>query len=404
MFHPVSLGALGPVQGLNPFRLILIMKPEFTWQGIGISSNPFQRDEPLSLHLLAYLREASGLPGYHVLMVADTMQETNYRALNKLGEYPARRIARAKGKQKARRLRKVCRASGLDNIGVCRFDRMFRRDQKKILSELEEAYRYDEETRERIQSLVPERLRNRAEDQDLLAQYALKEIALTLSLPGVKFGHEGEKPCDMAAKELHYRHGIGDEPRVRYSSLGMEFIPDRGLWVEPYSAIRSESRLLLTDSRRQFRKKLEKMGHEARETLREQLAGAWGGWLGSNEMALYENAVRPVYNEFVTKPRKGLWGAAAAAVLIGMVTVNAVRFEEDVQRLRQEIVVKAGAYGLEADANQIRQAKFNEIPVWYLTGPDVDLCQKRINEAIEEANKEIQEKWGIPNYFETGQG
>lgn len=356
-------------------------RPRYTWQGIGVSSNPFRGGEPLSLHLLAYLREASGLSGYHTLIVADTIQETNYQALNWLGEGQARKTARAKGRRKASRLRKVCRADGLGNIGIRRFDQVFRKRERGVLDELVEAYNYDSGTREQVRSLIPDRLRGRG-DQDLLARYALKELSLILSLPGVKFGHEGERKYDEAAMDMHLRHGIGRWPEFLYSSLPLELIPDTGLMVEPYSSLEAGSRLLLTDSPARFRGKVGSLKPRERDRLRRHLTETWGP-AGEDLERLYQDTAGPIYSRFRRPGRIGKI-AASLAVAVG-VTIGA-------------------SLHVDADCQRIRQEKISQIPVFVFTGPDVELCYKAVRDATQEANREIREKWGIPQYFRLDRG
>jgi hypothetical protein len=354
-------------------------KPKLSWQGIGISSNPFQKEEPLSLHLQAYLEEAADSAENHTLVIADSMQVTNYRTIYGLTQSEAERIALRKGREKQKGLERILRARGIRNVKVLCFSDIYGSEQEKTLKAVQEVYHQDPKIREAVIKCIPKRLIRKAKDLEMVAKYALTEISLILSMEGVKFGHEKEKGYDKAALMINQKYGIGNMPQFTYSKKGLEFVSGRGASVEPYSSLVSGGRFLLTDSKRQFKGKVDGLSEDEFEKAILQLRED-GMDKGEEPSKFYDRMVAPTRRE-LRKPRRRLMGLAAsiAAGLIGLVS--------------------AAGY-VHEDAENIRQFHCSQISIWGLNG-DMNTCHGAVNDAITKANKDIQAKYHLKNYFRT---
>ena len=257
-------------------------KPELSWQGIGISSNPNQKKDPLSVHLLAYLMESSDYSDRHVIVVPDSPQVFNYIALNGLSKSKAERIANRKGKRRKKDLERICKANGLSNIDVVRWNET-RAGHEELFEQVHSLYKRKFEVRDAVLSTVPDRLKQRTSEVDTLAGYALEEIAAILSFSGVKLGHEGERKYDELATKIHDEFGIGTRPQFHYDSKGLEYVPQTGRKVEPYSDFVAPSRMLLTDSKRNFLKKFASLPAKSYRKLVKNLKETWGESPEENE-------------------------------------------------------------------------------------------------------------------------
>lgn len=331
-------------------------KPELSWQGIGISSNPNQKIDPLSVHLLNYLREASAYSDQHLIIIGDSIQAQNYVAIYGLELQRAKEIAKQKGERRKKDLTKICQANDLPNISVKTFEESGRNED--IFRRIQELYFNNPEIRQAVLSTIPSWLKKKTSHLDLLANYSLEEIALILSLEGIKFGHGREKGYDELALKIHQEFAIGMSPEFYYSSQGLEHVPGTKRNIEPYSSLVSPKRLLLTDSKRRFMKK----ANEIKEP---------------NEF--YDENIRPTYKRF-TRPKRIIRALSVAATFLGLVL---------------------GTY-VHQDTRMIRQEQFNQIPPFALTG-DYETAVRETNNAIDRANRIIEDKYLIPDYFETNQ-
>ncbi len=351
-------------------------KPRLSWQGIGVSSNPNQKEEPLSVHLLAYLQESAKTADEHVIIVADDMQVSNYIALNGLDEIKARKLALRKGRKKAKNLERICKANKLNNVKILRFNNVWGQKQETIFNQIRTAYQNDLEIKQAVDSIIPKRLKQRAKSGDL-ANYALKEIALILSVPGTKFGHEKEKAYDVVAKNIHRKYRIGKYPLFQYSELGLELVPDNGLKIEPYSSLVSNGRILLTDSKRRFLAKLKSMPKKAYGKVRKQFESVLEK--GNNHFGerLYDKVIKPT-RFALNRPKRMALATAAAITIISALSGS-------------------GLY-VNADAKQIRQKHINDIPGFVFSG-NIERSRKAVDDKIQKANQEIQGKYFIKDYF-----
>jgi hypothetical protein len=350
--------------------------PELSWQGIGISSDPSQRNDPLSVHLLAYLTEAAESSDTHIVVIADTPQASNYMALKGLPEQKATRIARKKGKRKKKDLERICKANGLSNIEVMCWDDAIA-GHEEVFREVHALYDSNSNVREAILSTVPARLRDRTEDVDTLAKYAVDEISAILSFSGVKFGHEREKVYDELATQIHEEFGIGNKPEFAYSDVGLEYVPQTGSRIEPYSALEAPGRVLLTDSRREFLQKVADLPERSYRKLVGHLEKTFGESL--EDVGLFYDAFVSSTFSALTRPMR----IARAAVMASLVAIS---------------LGGGGAY-VHHDAEQIRNDRIAEIHSFVIAGPLEDSLPF-IHEKTAEANKEIERKYGITNYFD----
>jgi len=350
-------------------------KNQYSWQGIGISSDPNQKDGPYSLHLLAYLIESSRTSDEHLIIVADSMQIDNYQTLYGLSEREAEKIAVKKGKAKKRNLESILRANRINNVVVKRLDEVVGENEREIIEQIKSLYGNDERIREKVLETVPKRLKDKAENLNIIANYALTEIRLILALLGIKFGHEREKVYDEVAEFIHKEYGIGKKPEFQYSELGLEYVPGTGRSVEPYSSYSSDGRFLLTDSQRVFGKKRNRLTNKQRRHLKNLEQGLNQDLDQPN---FYKKAVKPTYDA-LRKPFR-------IARNIALATVASIA-----------LIVSGGAY-VHHDTHEIRQAYINNIPGFVFSG-EPDFCEQVVNGKIIEANKDIQEKYFIPNYF-----
>ena len=133
-----------------------------------------------------------------------------------LSEIVAKKIAQKKGQKRKSKIEKILRANNITNTKVVTFNEIFGEEQREITADVRTLFYSDEEVRQQVLRCVPERLLEKANDVDAIAQYALTEIGLILSMPGVKFGHEKERKYDAAATSIHDKHGIGHDPSFMY--------------------------------------------------------------------------------------------------------------------------------------------------------------------------------------------
>lgn len=354
-------------------------KPHITWQGIGISSNPFQSKEPLSLHLQTYLQESANSADKHLIVIADEMQVPNYISMYGLSESKARRISVKRGKRRQKEIQRILNARGIKNTEVVRFDDILSQEQMAVLKDLRELYRTNEEVRNKILSCVPKRLLERANNRDQITDYALTEMGLILSMGGVKFGGEREKVYDNIALEIHNRFGIGLKPRFLYSRTPLEVIPDKSLKVEPYSAISSVKRLLLTDSLEDVQEKLSGLEGKMQKVVRTQLENA-GLLPGENMDSFYSRVIKST--KYALEAPKRMWRNLIASSAMGL-----------------SALLLTGIY-VDNDANNIKRSNMNNLTIFALNG-DVATCEKAINYEIRRTNVEVKDKYNIPNYFKT---
>ncbi len=353
-------------------------KPPLSWQGIGISSNPHQARDPLSLHLLAALYEASTYSDSHTIVVANTPQVSNYVALYGLDQKEAGKIAQRKGQQRQKDLQRICKANGLSNIEIMLFDGA-KEGHEDIFERTFELYKTDATLRNQILSTVPQRLKRKTSQIDVLAQYSLNEIALILSFPGIKIGHEREKNYDNLALEIHQQYGVGIAPEFYYSKVGLESVPRTSMQIEPYSSLVAPTRLLLTDSARTFARKLTSLPTLTYEQLTEELKVMWGENARDNLGDFYRHIVKPSFDS-LTRPARLVWasilGTSAAAALAGTM------------------------WYIYTDAQHIKEQQINQLSAFAFNG-DVATCHNAVREKIEQANQIIQEKYFISNYFDS---
>lgn len=354
-------------------------KPKLSWQGIGISSNPFQREEAVSLHLQTYLKESADSAERHLIVIPDEMQIPNYQSLHSLNESEARKIALKKGKEKQRAIRRIVKVNGIRNVEVLRLKDVVGPEQRIILDAVNKLYNDDEEIRNAVLSCIPQRLLDRVKDPNQLAMYALNEIGHILSMPGVKFGHDKERPYDLVARRIFEKYGLGNSPSFMYSKTGLEFVADKNMYVEPYSNIQSQKRLLLTDSKDSMKAKLVGLPIKMARKVQDQinLAG-----MKDNEsfQEFYERIVAPT-KYALEAPQRLLrrlgisFATGLAALLIGI----------------------SGNH-IHKDALSIRQVEIEKIPGYAFSG-DIESCYKALDSAFARANVKIQDKYFIPNYF-----
>jgi hypothetical protein len=352
--------------------------PSLSWQGIGISSDPNQHDEPLSLHLLAYLKEASAFSDIHRIVIADALQVTNYTSLHNLPQDKALRVARRKGRKKGKDIARICRAEGLSNIEIMLWEEA-RQGHEEIFEKVYSLYQAEPQVRQDILSVVPRRLRDKAQNLDVLASYAIEEIAAILSFPGIKIGHDKERGYDRIAAGIHDDFGIGKRPSFHYSGLGLEYVPATGRKVEPYSSYADPSRILLTDSRRSFGRKLRSAREHPRSYLRlaESLEDAWGSEPQEDSDGFYRDIIRPAFNALKAPARIARNVAAVALVSAALL---------------------AGGSYVHHDAASIRQQKIDEIPGFVFSGSP-GRAFDAIQSKIREANTIIESRYHIPDYF-----
>src|SRR3989338_3973474 len=102
-----------------------------SYQGIGISSDPLVKRDPVSLDLLRWIEHGSRFSEIHQLWLVDTPQILNYQAIHGMKESEARRIILEKGHAKAKDLELIIKAHKLKNVKVLRHNSMFGKEQKK---------------------------------------------------------------------------------------------------------------------------------------------------------------------------------------------------------------------------------------------------------------------------------
>ncbi len=355
-------------------------KMKLSWQGVGMSTNPYQKKEPLSAHLLAYLKKGSESSEEHAIIVADSMQVSNYMRLHNLNEKKARKIALSKGRRKTRDLEKICQANGLNNVKIFRFNDIWKQNQEQAYNKILNIYNNDSEIKEKVDSIVPERIKKKIKNHKSLAEYTLKEIALILTVPGAKIGHEREITYDKVASLIHQRYNVGNKPEFHYPEIGLEYVPGRDTEVEPYSSFVSDRRILLTDSRKEFLRKIRGLPKKALEKLKTQINEVWGIDNGNFAEEFYNTAIAPTHSRF-QRPKRRL--TMAASIALALITFGGV-----------------GASYVHADAKQIRQKQINQIPGFAFSG-DVDTSRKAVKEKIQQANEIIHEKYKIRDYFDN---
>ncbi|MBW2992036.1 hypothetical protein KY345_02345 [Candidatus Woesearchaeota archaeon] len=252
------------------------MKPRFSWQGVGISSNPDIKRDPISLHMLAYLRYGSESAEQHKVVIGDSMQAVNYELLHGLNPKKAYRLALKKGKRKQRDLEKICRAYDLNNVSFVRFDEL-RRDIEPIREKILDVYRSDKEIRDGILDTIPDRMKRMLSEGDIdrLAEYTINELAFTLHLGGMRVSHAKQKKIDRVAERINEKYGIGNNVEYDYPGFGLDFDTKTKYRFEPYSGVDKEGRILLTDSVSQLEEKAEMSEKRAKE-VNKILRKTWG--------------------------------------------------------------------------------------------------------------------------------
>lgn len=265
---------------------------KFTWQAIGISSNPSIKRDPVSLHMLAYLKYASECSDEHLVVIGDTMQVVNYIVLHGLNPKQARRTASKKGKRKQKDLEKICSAYGLENVSFLRFDDL----SEGILpmkTAIEELYENNPVVREAILDTIPKRLKQGLCDEDIerLSAYTIDELAFSLHLGAVRISHTKQKKVDALVQSVHDEYGIGRSVEYDYTGLGLDFDTRTKREFEPYSAARVDGRLLLTDDVAGLEAKAEVMPEKRARKVNNKLRRIWGNDLADvNEF--YRKIVR----------------------------------------------------------------------------------------------------------------
>jgi len=270
------------------------MVHENSWQGIGISSNPFQKDEPLSVHLLLNLKKVSESSDNHTLVVANN-QTSNYMALSGLDYHEAEHISKKKGKKRRKNLEKICKANSLDNVDAVYISDVLN-DNGSVYSKVHNLYNDSDDVKNLVQSIIPPWLKKKTDEHDLLAKYALDEIAAILSFPGVKIGHGREFGYDDLAMKFHDAFEIGIKPEFDHELVGLEYVPSYGRRVEPYSCLVADKRLLLTDSRDEFENKVNSLSNKSKNKLSKSIKDFCD--LDVND-GFYDSVVKPTYDEFM---------------------------------------------------------------------------------------------------------
>ncbi|GEM_PF-3139811 len=357
-------------------------KRKLTWSGIGISSNPNQRDHPISLRFQSYLEEASESADKHLIVVADSMQVRNYQTLYGLDERKAKGIAQKKGRQRKSVLERILAARRIENTRVSLFDDVYDQPQRDITNYVRRLFDEDREIREAILSCIPKRLLERTSKIGDIAEYAITEIGLILSLPGAKFGHDREKPYDDAALLIHEKHGLGKRPEFVYSALGMEFIPGKG-YTEPYSTKVDDHRILVTDSRRRLVEKVEGASTLGKKTMSRLNAELRKDGLESEESLPHFHSRKIAPTKKRLERPKRILRAVLSSVAAGVLGL-----------------VSAGLY-ISHDIEEIRQKSIRDnITVFALSGP-IETFNMAYKTAMENANRQIETKYGLRDYFET---
>lgn len=231
---------------------------EQTWQAVGISSNPQQRIDPVSLHMLAYLMYGSQSSEEHLVFVDDCLQSINYQHLHKLDTLTAEELASRKGRKKQIDLETICHAYRLNNVEIHPISE-WKMKAMPVYKALFELYNTNENLQQAIHALVPARFFERFPRVPVenVAEYALKEIALALTVGGIRISHHKQKQIDSLTQHIQQHHGIGKEVKFDYA-LGLEYEWGTKRAFEPYSGYASERRILLSD-------KLEKIEQLAQE-------------------------------------------------------------------------------------------------------------------------------------------
>ena len=160
------------------------------------------------------------------LMIADTMQETNYRAFNSdLSPEEARDLARINGERDREIYQAAIRVFDLDNVSIVNYENEIENNPKMreclaLVERLDSGERGEksEAISRAFNSLVEGKVRKRAlealeekkgkgaetkdkqEIDKLLKQYGKTEIAWILAQKGVKIGHEKEYRYDILAR------------------------------------------------------------------------------------------------------------------------------------------------------------------------------------------------------------
>ena len=247
-----------------------------SWQGVGISSDPNIKPDPISLHMLAYLMHGSESSDQHTVVIGDSMQIHNYVVLFGMDPERAGEIAAKKGARKARDMRRLCSAYDLDNVSVVQFGDM-QGDVERLIGSLSEIYEHDPEIQEAVLATIPKRLRRKTTEEGIhqLARYTIDEIAMALSMNGTRVSHPRQHAVDDLTARVHEKYCLGNQPNFEYPELGLEFDPGTGLSVEPYSGLQSEGRILLTDGLGAFVRKVQDLSNGKMRKLREQLETTW---------------------------------------------------------------------------------------------------------------------------------
>jgi hypothetical protein len=266
---------------------------EFSWQGVGMSSRPEIARDPISLHMLGYMIHGSENSERHLVVVGDSLQKHNYQALGGMGEGKALRVARRKGKRKARDLRILTKVHGLGNVDVVRWSDVEKK-ARDLRDDVQEVFMSDDEIRKRVIETIPSRFLEGfgREGVDGLANYTLDEVTLALHFGGVRVSHPKQERVDGLTLRVHEKHGLGNAIEFDYPDLGLEYEPKSGLMIEPYSFLNPEARVLAADDRPDFFGKIDGLSNKQRRRVIGQLERVWNGAV-DNLGEFYESVVGP---------------------------------------------------------------------------------------------------------------
>ncbi len=353
-----------------------------SYQGIGISSSPEIKKDPISLDLLRWMEYGSRFSETHQLWLVDTPQILNYQAIHGISERSARSIIKNKGHAKAKDLELIIGAHKLKNVKVIRHEQIFEKEQKEMLDLLLEIYNSDPEIKEAVDNCVPSRLTQKAKHPELLKMYALTEIALILTHSGIKLGHNLEITYDNAAVLIHDKYDLGISPEFHYPALGLEVIPSNGLKLEPYSAAHADKRLLLTDDLNGLRKKYYSLNSQRQKGLRRNLSDLVDESEGEFVIdQVHEKYIRPVKSaRSWMRAKIAMLAASFLLLFTGGAGYSEYRsIQNDVQAISYEEVSK--------------------IPAYIITGATGKRFTVAFNEAGQRTDERLEQKYGWMGAF-----
>lgn len=139
------------------------------WMGLGIASNPFTDEEPVTVDLAAYLLwMAKNTDGSYEVIIPDTLQRTNYESIYNLDKHHAEKYARELGKQKEEAVETLAFAFSL-NLPVTPMECMDDRERfNDICSKLKEIREKDPYIDNTFLSLVPKSIRTKIKEWQLI--------------------------------------------------------------------------------------------------------------------------------------------------------------------------------------------------------------------------------------------